>query len=111
MQNPSGNYLYPAYEITSGTINRFFEDRGYGFIRADRLHERVFFHRDQVVPGLNPSTGTRVRFRLGTNDSGFIAESIEKENNSGVSTALVANNIKTVRGLLDNKRDLKNQIE
>ena len=111
MQNPSGNYLYPAYEITSGTINRFLGDRGYGFICADRLHERVFFHRDQVVPGLNPSAGTRVRFRMGRNDSGLIAENIEKENNSGDSTISVPNNIKTVRGLLDNKRDLENQFK
>lgn len=78
------DYFQLRAERTTGTIKRFFEDRGFGFIYADGVKERVFFNRQQLMPGVVPSAGRRVHFHLGTNERGYIAENIETEEEVGV---------------------------
>ena len=79
--NPSRRleYFTSRFETTKGYISRFFEDRGYGFICADDIKERIFFHRDQLMQGVIPNNHTRVQFRLETNQEGYIAKDISAE--------------------------------
>ena len=67
--------LYQGFE-TTGYIRKFFEDRGFGFICADGIEDRVFFHRDHLMPGVIPTVHRRVRFRLEKNNEGYIAKDI-----------------------------------
>ena len=69
------DYLYPRFE-TTGYIRKFFEDRGFGFIVVDDIEDRVFFHRDQLMPGVIPTVRTRVQFRLERNNEGYIAKDV-----------------------------------
>ena len=78
------NHFRSGRETTTGCIKRFFNDRGFGFIHADDIEERVFFHQNQLMPGVVPSTGTRVSFRLARNDEGYIAENIDTEDETWV---------------------------
>ena len=78
------DYLRPRPETRTGYITRYFEDLGFGFINADGIEERVFFHRQQLVPGVIPSVRSRVRFQLGENDQRYIAANIENEDESEV---------------------------
>ncbi len=82
------DYLRPRpetrTETRTGYITRYFEGRGFGFINADGIEERVFFHRQQLVAGVIPSVRSRVRFQLGENDQGYTAANIENEDESEV---------------------------
>ncbi len=80
----TSDYLRSRPETRTGYIRRYFEDRGFGFIHADGIEERVFFHRQQLVRGVIPSVRSRVRFQLGENDQGYTAENIENEDESDV---------------------------
>lgn len=84
--NPSRrlDYYTSRFETKTGYISRFFEDRGFGFICGDGIEERIFFHRDQLMPGVIPTSFTRVQFRLETNEEGYIAKHINTEETIGV---------------------------
>jgi cold shock CspA family protein len=60
-------------------IEAFLQHRGYGFIKTANVEKNVFFHKDELMPGVKPSVGRRVRFQLGRNRKGLIAVSIENE--------------------------------
>lgn len=57
--------LSPPHPV--GFIVRYFDDKGFGFIRPDRGGDDVFFHRDQcnALSSFNLSVGTRVSYRDG----------------------------------------------
>ena len=84
--NPSQRFDHfsSRFETTKGYISRFFEDRGFGFICGDGIEDRIFFHRDQLMPGVIPTNFTRVQFRLERNQEGYIAKHINIEETIGV---------------------------
>jgi cold shock CspA family protein len=53
-----------------GTIRKYIEQRGFGFIKGDR-GEDTFFHISNfspATPGKIPSEGTRVSYRVAVDD-------------------------------------------
>jgi cold shock CspA family protein len=64
----------------NGTIKRWVEDRGYGFIDA---HGRDFFvHRTSLPAGLIPTQGMRVTFTPQTTDKGESAVHVKVDTDS-----------------------------
>ncbi len=63
----------------TGRIKKFFNDRDCGFIHATGIEVDVSFNKRQLMPGVIPSVGSRVSFRLSENHKGLIAENIENE--------------------------------
>lgn len=71
----------PAVDINSlpletGTVDRFDEMRGFGFIRPTTGRNDVFFHQSSVN-GLRPRVGDQVEFRLGEGPKGARAEAVK----------------------------------
>ena len=64
---------------TTGVIKTFLKDRGFGFIKATGVEQRVFFHRAQLKTDVAPIVGNRVHFLLKRNKKGLVAEAIENE--------------------------------
>jgi cold shock CspA family protein len=47
-----------------GTIVLWNPTKAWGFIRRDHDSERIFYHRDNVIPGFIPSLALRVEFEM-----------------------------------------------
>jgi cold shock CspA family protein len=57
----------PAQDRLVGIVDRFFEDKGFGFLQYDR-GQSIFFHITQCEDGTQTlAPGTRVTFRVGHN--------------------------------------------
>jgi cold shock CspA family protein len=61
--------------VATGTVDRFDEMRGFGFIRPTAGGGDVFFHQS-AVNGLRPRVGEEVEYRLGEGPKGPRAESV-----------------------------------
>jgi CspA family cold shock protein len=48
-----------------GTVNTWFEDRGYGFVSRDDAGGNVFLHISQMPDKQPPRVGDRVSFDVG----------------------------------------------
>lgn len=62
--------------VATGTVDRFDEMRGFGFIRPTAGGGDVFFHQS-AVNGLRPRVGEEVEYRLGEGPKGPRAESVK----------------------------------
>lgn len=62
--------------LVTGTVDRFDEMRGFGFIRPESGGSDVFFHQSAVT-GLRPRVGDQVEFRLGEGPKGPRAENVK----------------------------------
>jgi cold shock protein len=75
----SGNDRTPvdvsSLPLQTGTVDRFDEMRGFGFIRTSGGGGDVFFHQS-AVNGIRPRVGDEVEFRLGEGPKGPRAESV-----------------------------------
>lgn len=61
--------------MTTGTVRRFDQDRGFGFIETDARDEDIFFHiRD--VNGREPSEGDVLEFAIEEAEKGPRAKRI-----------------------------------
>ena len=67
---PSGHQEY-------GEIVRYFDDKRYGFIRAEDGDE-IFYHRSNII-GQRPQEGARISFIRVDTDRGPRAEEVEEE--------------------------------
>ena len=57
----------PGRERLIGVVDRFFEEKGFGFLQYDR-GQSIFFHVTQCEEGaVGMAPGTRVSFRVGHN--------------------------------------------
>lgn len=72
-QNPVDVSSLP---LVTGTVDRFDEMRGFGFIRPESGGSDVFFHQSAVA-GLRPRVGDQVEFRLGEGPKGPRAENVK----------------------------------
>ncbi len=73
-ENPEGEA--PAGEqLLRGTITKFVEERGFGFITRPGAKKGLFFHISQFKDG-TPVVGLEVEFRLGSNERGELAEQV-----------------------------------
>lgn len=54
----------------TGTIVRFFDERGFGFIYCDELKRRVFFHISKFGGAPNPEVNQVVTFDLAPGKEG-----------------------------------------
>jgi CspA family cold shock protein len=61
--------------LMTGTVDRFDEMRGFGFIRPASGGGDVFFHQS-AVNGIRPRVGEEVEFRMGEGPKGPRAESV-----------------------------------
>lgn len=61
---------------TTGHINRWFEDRNYGFIRQLGGNNQYFLHGVNVKSGI-PTTGAYVRFNSYPTNKGYGASDAE----------------------------------
>jgi cold shock CspA family protein len=61
--------------VATGTVDRFDEMRGFGFIRPASGGGDVFFHQS-AVNGVRPRVGEEVEFRMGEGPKGPRAESV-----------------------------------
>jgi cold shock CspA family protein len=62
----------------TGVVNKFFPERGYGFIHRNyegRLH-KFFFHVSNVMTG-TPQDGASARFNFSANEKGKYATDVE----------------------------------
>ncbi len=57
-----------ARGMAQGTITRYVDDKGFGFIKSDDSEQDVFFHRD-AFDG-QPREGMTVAFDLQSSDRG-----------------------------------------
>jgi CspA family cold shock protein len=62
--------------VATGTVDRFDEMRGFGFIRPESGGSDVFFHQSAVA-GLRPRVGDQVEYRLGEGPKGPRAEDVK----------------------------------
>jgi cold shock protein len=53
--------------MTVGTIKKYFEDRGFGFVKPDSGSADLFFHVRSFVPEIDvePMMGDRVEYEVG----------------------------------------------
>jgi CspA family cold shock protein len=49
----------------SGTVKRYFPDKGYGFVKPNFGDSDLFMHIREVSPGAIPSGGDRVIYEVG----------------------------------------------
>lgn len=61
--------------MTTGTVLRFYEDKGFGFIKSDASDEDVFFHV-QDISGRDPQEGEELEFALEMAEKGPRAKRI-----------------------------------
>jgi CspA family cold shock protein len=52
-------------KMATGVIKRYFEERGFGFIKPDGAGEDVFFHVKSFDEHGEPHVGDRVEYELG----------------------------------------------
>ena len=62
-----------------GTVKRFSEEKGYGFIAPDDGGEDVYFHYTAIEGEGYRSLGERVSFELGDNRRGEIATDVRRQ--------------------------------
>lgn len=60
--------------MANGTITKFVDDRGFGFIKAEGSNEEVFFHQS-AFDG-QPQEGMRVEFETEASDRGPRAKNV-----------------------------------
>lgn len=63
----------------SGTINKYFPDRGYGFIYDEQMQKTIFFHISNVKDNAEPERGDHCVFDVSQNDKGYTAVNIQIE--------------------------------
>jgi CspA family cold shock protein len=51
--------------VPTGTVKRYFDERGFGFLKPDGAGEEVFFHVKSFDEQVEPHVGDRVEFELG----------------------------------------------
>ena len=51
--------------MATGSVKRYFDERGFGFIKPDGAGQEIFFHVKSFVDHLEPHVGDRVEFELG----------------------------------------------
>jgi CspA family cold shock protein len=64
-------------EKVTGTVTRWFEDRGFGFATVDADGADAFVHARALRPGVQVTTGSRVRFAVLETDRGPRAQDVE----------------------------------
>jgi cold shock CspA family protein len=57
---------------------KFFNDKGFGFIKADGLKKDVFFHKTGLVRGYDPQADDEVEFTLLHEERGDKADDVRK---------------------------------
>jgi cold shock protein len=51
--------------MATGVIKRYFDERGFGFIKPDAVGDDVFFHVKSLDEHVEPHVGDRVEYELG----------------------------------------------
>jgi cold shock protein len=51
--------------MPTGTVKRYFDERGFGFLKPDGTGEELFFHVKSFEDRVEPHVGDRVEFELG----------------------------------------------
>ncbi|PID61836.1 MAG: cold-shock protein [Gammaproteobacteria bacterium] len=57
-----------------GIIKKFFDDKGFGFIKTDK--EEIFFHVSELAESVTLAEGMKVSFEVGKGDRGTFAKNI-----------------------------------
>jgi CspA family cold shock protein len=55
--------------MPTGVVQKYFEDRGFGFIRPDDGGGDIFFHVRFFLEKTEPTKGDRVEFEIGTDST------------------------------------------
>lgn len=58
----------------NGSIKKYFDDKGYGFIKGD--NKEYFFHISNLVEEATLTEGVEVTFEVGRNDRGDFAKDV-----------------------------------
>lgn len=58
----------------NGTIKKYFDDKGYGFIKGE--DKEYFFHVSNLAEPATLSEGLSVTFEVGQNDRGAFAKDV-----------------------------------
>lgn len=58
----------------NGTIKKYFDDKGFGFIKTD--NKEIFFHVSNLAEPATLTEGMQVSFEVGQNDKGDFAKNI-----------------------------------
>ncbi len=58
----------------NGTIKKYFDDKGYGFIKSDNVE--YFFHISNLAEQATLAEGLEVTFEVGKNDKGDFAKDV-----------------------------------
>ena len=67
--------------MATGTLKRFFHDKGYGFIKLDGEEKDVFVHKTGVQEGEYINEGDKVEFEITRGEKGAKAENVKKSRN------------------------------
>ena len=64
--------------MATGTLKRFFHDKGYGFIKVDGEEKDVFVHKTSVLEGEYINEGDKVEFEITEGEKGVKARNVKK---------------------------------
>ena len=64
--------------MATGTLKRFFHDKGYGFIKLDGEEKDVFVHKTSILEGEYINEGDKIEFEISRGEKGAKAENVKK---------------------------------